>query len=286
VPPVCIEAGYDGSVIFLVRKGAPLKLDPGLCESSGFQDVTARFADPALLADVSTDDWPFLYMPRRVYPFSYLAVVGMLLISAMVLVWGLAPARPRPSQAPFFFLGAGFMLVETKGITELGLTFGNTWQVIGVVIAGILAMAFLANWCAQHWQFVRQELLYLLLMASLALGWFLADQGGFSSSLFGRLAAVVVLTLPMFFSGLIFSTLLRSNADLSGAMAANLIGVILGGILEYNSMYFGFRTLYLIAMVLYLVAYLTSPIVGTSPQGSVSEAELQAQGSSPSRGPE
>jgi hypothetical protein len=258
VPPVCIEAGYDKSVIFLVRKGEPLKLKPGLCEFSGFQDVTARFADPALVADVSTDDWPFLYMPRRVYPFSYLAVVAMLLILASVLVWGLAPARPRPSQAPFFFLGAGFMLVETKGITELGLTFGNTWQVIGVVIAAILAMAFLANWCAQNWQLVRQEWLYLFLIASLGLGWFLVGRGGFSSSLVGRIAAVVVLTVPMFFSGLIFSTLLRSNADLSGAMAANLIGVILGGILEYNSMYLGFRALYLIAMLLYGAAYLTS----------------------------
>jgi hypothetical protein len=268
-PPVCIEAGYDKSVIFLVRKGDPLKLSPGLCESSGFREVTARFADPALLADVSTDDWPFLYMPRRVYPFSYLAVVAMLLVLAMVLTWGLAPARPRRSQAPFFFLGAGFMLVETKGITELGLTFGNTWQVIGVVIAAILAMAFLANWCAQKWGFVRAEWFYLLLLGSLALGWFLAGQGGSSSSPLGRLAAVVVLTIPMFFSGLVFSTLLRSHADLSGAMAANLIGVILGGILEYNSMCFGFRVLYLIAMVLYSAAYLTSRIAAVPSGESV-----------------
>ena len=42
------------------------------------------------------------------------------------------------------------MLIETKGITEMGLTFGNTWQVIGIVIAGILTMAFLGN-CAVQW---------------------------------------------------------------------------------------------------------------------------------------
>jgi hypothetical protein len=216
LPPICLEAGYDRSVTFLVRNGAPVKLAPGLCDSSGFRDVTTRYADPAMLADVSTDDWPFLYMARRVYPFSYLAVVGMLVIFGIMLVVGLAPARPRRSQTPFFFLGAGFMLIETKGITELGLTLGNTWQVIGVVIAGILAMAFLANWCAQHWRAVRQEPFYLLLLASLALGWFVADRGGFSASLLGRIAAVVILTLPMFFSGLIFSSLLRSTADLVG----------------------------------------------------------------------
>ena len=36
------------------------------------------------------------------------------------------------------------MLLETKAITELGLTFGNTWQVVGISILGILVMAFLA----------------------------------------------------------------------------------------------------------------------------------------------
>jgi spermidine synthase len=257
-PPVCIEARYDLSVIFLARNGAPVRLDPKVLEASGFHDVTAKYADPALKADVSTDDWPFVYMPKRVYPYSYLAVVAMMLALSLLLVGVLAPARPRRGQAPFFLLGAGFMLVETKSITELGLTFGNTWHVIGVVIAGILAMAFLGNLVVRRWEFKREGLLYLPLLASLALGWFIAGRGGFPSTLPGRLAALVVLTSPLFFSGLVFSTLLRSTADLSGAMAANLIGVIVGGILEYNSMYFGFRALYLMAMVLYGAAYLTS----------------------------
>ena len=49
------------------------------------------------------------------------------------------------SYLPFFFLGAGFMLVETKAITELGLHLGGTWFVIAVTIAMVLLMAFLAN---------------------------------------------------------------------------------------------------------------------------------------------
>ena len=32
------------------------------------------------------------------------------------------------------------MLIETKGITELGLVFGNTWSVMAVVVSGILLM--------------------------------------------------------------------------------------------------------------------------------------------------
>jgi len=37
-------------------------------------------------------------------------------------------------------------------------------------------------------------------------------------------------------------------------MALNLVGAMIGGLLEYNSMYFGFRFLYLLALGLYLAA--------------------------------
>jgi hypothetical protein len=70
-PPVCVTAGYDESVIFLEGKDNDLALPPALLQS-GFRDSTSVYADPALQADVSTDDWPFFYMPQRVYPFSYL----------------------------------------------------------------------------------------------------------------------------------------------------------------------------------------------------------------------
>lgn len=39
-------------------------------------------------------------------------------------------------------------------------------------------------------------------------------------------------------------------------MAVNLLGAMCGGLLEYNSMYLGFRALYLIAMGLYAAAFL------------------------------
>jgi hypothetical protein len=70
-------------------------------------------------------------------------------IVSAYLFYSFTSARPRVSNASFFLFGAGFMLVETKGITELGLVFGNTWQVIGILISGILVMAFLQIcWCS------------------------------------------------------------------------------------------------------------------------------------------
>jgi len=60
----------------------------------------------------------------------------------------------------------------------------------------------------------------------------------------------------MFFSGIVFSTLLRSRGAVSGLLAMNLLGAMCGGLLEYNSMYFGFQFLYLLAAGLYLLAFL------------------------------
>jgi hypothetical protein len=49
-------------------------------------------------------------------------------------------------------------------------------------------------------------------------------------------------------------------------MASNLLGAILGGLTEYNAMYFGFRFLYLIAIGFYLLALLSSYL---KPRGRV-----------------
>lgn len=196
-------------------------------------------------------------MPRRIYPVSYLIMVILVLVLTLLVAVNYFPERPKFSHLSFFFLGAGFMLIETKGITEMGLTFGNTWQVIGVVIAGILTMAFLGN-CAVQWLNIKRPLVpYLFLFAALGVGWYIARSGGFASTPLGRLETTIVLTLPLLFSGIVFSTLLTSKGQVSGMIAMNLLGAICGGLLEYNSMYFGFRFLYLLAIGCYLLAFVS-----------------------------
>jgi hypothetical protein len=56
---------------------------------------------------------------------------------------------------------------------------------------------------------------------------------------------------------MVFSMLLRSIDDVSGALAANLLGAICGGLLEHNAMYFGFLFLYCVAVDIYGAAFLT-----------------------------
>ena len=95
--------------------------------------------------DLSTDDWPFLYMPSKVYPFSYLSIIIILSFSSIFFLNKLIKIRTNNFSASCFFLGAGFMLVETKGITEIAKIYGSTWIVVSVVIAAVLLMSFIAN---------------------------------------------------------------------------------------------------------------------------------------------
>lgn len=256
-PPVIIYARYDAAVVFAQSKQGDLRLDPGLLAGSGFEDRTSRFANPAIQADVSTDDWPFFYMPQRVYPRSYLWGAGFVLALSLLLHAGFVGERPRAVGLPFFFLGAGFMLVETKGIAELGLAFGNTWQVIGIVIGAILIMAWLGNWIAGRRPIRRPWIPWLLLLASLLAGLAFVRAGGVASSAAGRWTAVVLLTCPLFFSGIVFSTVLARTAEASSALGMNLLGAMVGGVLEYNAMYFGFQSLYWLALGLYTVGLMT-----------------------------
>jgi hypothetical protein len=255
-PPLCLQAGNDGKVIFLEANNRTLSITSSLLHQSGLQDRTWFYSNSSLHADVSTDDWPFFYMPRRIYPMSYLVMAVIILGLSLYLFTRFLEVRPQSGNAPFFFLGAGFMLVETKAITELGLVFGNSWQVIGVVILAVLVMAFFANWVVQRLEVKATLLPYALLILSLAVGWLMPRSGAFASHWTSRIGITVVLTSPVFFSGIVFSALLRKRGTISGMIGMNLLGAMCGGLLEYNSMYFGFHFLYILASCLYLLAYL------------------------------
>ncbi len=259
--PVCVRTDLDVA-IFLIGKNENPDLSHVDLAAIQFEDATEYFGASTMEADVSTDDWPFLYMQKRVYPISYVTMLIIVpLLSLLLIGWLMRGGGAGAfGHLSFLFLGAGFMLVETKGITELGLTFGNTWHVIGIVIMGVLGMAYLANLVVEKTRVERLTVPYVLLILSLAGGYWVAKTGGFGSDTLGRIASVVILTCPLFFSGIVFSTTLNRTGNVAGAMATNLFGAMLGGLLEYNSMYFGFQFLYLLGIALYGLALLTTVI--------------------------
>ena len=103
------------------------------------------FDDNETKIDLSTDDWPFFYMPVKVWPKSYLIIVVIIFICSFLFIKKTSSLERKNFSITCFFLGAGFMLIETKGITELALIYGSTWFVVSIVIGFILLMAYLAN---------------------------------------------------------------------------------------------------------------------------------------------
>jgi spermidine synthase len=256
VPPRAIRSNYDGGVTFLIGEEWSESAGAGLDFPDDMQDVTERYADPAIRAEMSTDDWPFFYMPERTYPRSYVVVILLLLATSLLLVFHFVPGSGAGFSVPCFFLGAGFMLLETKAITELALVFGSTWVVVSAVIASILALAFLANAVVARSGALSPFVVYPLLLATLGFCWWVAglEWVGMTAGA-SRTLMTLVLTLPLFFAGLAFSTELRACASVPAALSANLMGAMLGGFLEYNSMYFGFESLWILAAAMYGAAF-------------------------------
>jgi spermidine synthase len=257
--PVAVLTSYDAqkTTTFMVRRGAEVALPHAFMDAHRLADATVQYRSAAGRSlDLPTDDWPFFYMTARAWPGTYVASLALILGLAGFLTRLFLPGQTwQPALMPFFFLGGGFMLVETKAVTELGLIFGNTWQVVGITIVAILVMAYFANLLAEKARSLPLPAVFGGLLAVVLLGYAVATREGLlAASPAAKLLVVLLLASPMFFSGLIFSTLLRRTGAISGAMAYNLMGAMLGGALEYNSMQFGFSSLYLIAGTLYLLA--------------------------------
>jgi SAM-dependent methyltransferase len=203
----------------------------------------------------ATDDWPHLYLRTNAVPGLYVKLLALIVVFAGVLLYGSARRLGEARNLHFCLLGAGFMLLETRSITQAALLFGSTWIVNGVVIGAILLVIWLGNRRLQGGVEVPKPVAYLGLFATLVAGYAVAPTFILE---FGFAARVALATLwfgaPVFFASLVFSHSFRDVGDTARAFGANLLGVVIGGVLEYSSMVFGLNALYLIAIGIYLLA--------------------------------
>jgi hypothetical protein len=207
--------------------------------------------------DLPTDDWPFLYLVRKTIPSDYLIAIGSLLAFSVALVAWLRRGSFGRGDVHFGLLGMGFLLLETKNISDCTLFFGATWFVTLVVVAGILLMVIGANLVAER---VRafSFWMYAPLFAVLALLLVVPRESVLHFELAGRLLwTLLVVPLPVFFAGIIFSTTFRESASPSAVFGANLIGAMFGGFCEYLGMAVGGHRL----AILVIIAYLGSLVV-------------------------
>ncbi len=262
---ICHEMHY-GCTFIVPAAGTNLHLER----------VPARFQRLQLsapLASVRTtsDDWPFLYIRPDVFPWGYLlvllGVLGLALISTP-LAFGRELIKGRFDPV-LFFMGAGFLLIETRGVTSLSLLFGSTWMVNSAIFAGILIMVLLANLAVEHFGLQRITPWVVALGFALSLLYALEPSSLNDHSLLVRGTLGALITgLPIGCAGVIVSILLSRSSAPAAALGSNLLGSVLGGCLEYLSMVVGLRALVLLAVVIYLCALLAAQGRDTAAQSS------------------
>jgi hypothetical protein len=202
----------------------------------------------------ATDDWPQLYLRDRAIPAIYLVVLALILVITAAAFRTVGRLRTR-EDVHLFLLGAGFMLLETRSITNASLLFGATWLVNAIVISGILAVVFLGNLLVMRGVRLPRRVSYGVLFALLIIGFAVPLHWILIFPFAGRvLVASLWLAAPIIFTSMIFSEAFERSGDTAAAFGANLLGVVIGGILEYSSMVVGLNALYLLALALYVAA--------------------------------
>lgn len=201
-----------------------------------------------------TDDWPYLYLREKTIPSDYLLVIGTLLALSLLAVFYVRGKGFGVNDGHFLFLGWGFLLLETKAITDCSLYFGATWFVTMIVIVGVLLMVLAANILATHIK--RSSMLfYIPLFAALIVLYVVPRDWVLSLPATGSLLWVIfAVPLPIFFAGLIFSTTFRETASPSASLGSNLVGAMIGGFCEYLGMAMGHHTLALLVIGAYLAS--------------------------------
>jgi hypothetical protein len=125
-----------------------------------------------------------------------------------------------------------------------------------VVILGVLIMVLLANFVASRLKPVSW-VLYIPLIASISFLYFFPTQSVLAWSFFSRLVfSLIIVPLPIFFAGLIFSATFRESENPSFCFGSNLLGAMVGGFAEYLGMITGMKALLLMVLVFYLASLL------------------------------
>jgi hypothetical protein len=130
-------------------------------------------------------------------------------------------------------------------------------MVNAAMFAGILLVALAANLYVERFGSPPLEVCFVLLFGCVAVLWAIdnAALNRFDLPWRGVLGGVVN-ALPVGFAGIIVSTLLARSPNPTSSLASNLLGSVVGGCLEYLSMLAGLRALALLALAIYLGAYL------------------------------
>ena len=240
----------------------------------------------------SSDDKPFLYVKDGSFTNLelYWRTLFLILVVSAVSVAGVLMGRGRDAGSvgraltrmvryrDLFLLGAAFMLLETKSVTGFALLFGTTWVVNALVFAGVLLAVLAAVEVTRRRTTPPLPVMYAILLGGLALAWVVPSAWLLSLPIGARaVAAITIAFLPIFAANVIFAKRFAETIDPTLAFAANLLGAMVGGCLEYLALLFGYHGLLILAAVLYIGAYLVRPRGAPSHPATVTESVRAAE---------
>jgi Spermine/spermidine synthase domain len=244
----CLDStGHFARLALLMASTSPNALH---CPNEWHQ-ISATIPAPA------TDDYPFLYLQDRTIPGFYLLTLALILLSALLLVRVTTGSlKPMGRYLDLFFMGAAFLLLETKNVVQFALLFGTTWFVNSLVFLGILVAVYLAIEVARRIELGPSWRLYAILLLALAVAWVVQPDLLLQLSIVPRfLVATAVAFVPVFLANLVFAKRFRDVAVSNVAFGANLLGAMVGGVLEYASLVTGYRVLLILVGSLYAAAF-------------------------------
>ena len=213
-------------------------------------------------ARITTDDWPYLYLETARIPLLYYLLAGLMVVlwfrSQKLLKLSTFSVRWDRTHWHFFFLGAAFLLLEVQNISKASVVLGNTWWVNAVIISGVLTMVLVANAVAAKFPNLPLGPVYACLCAT-CIALYFVELSRFAFLPYATKVLLVggLTTLPIMFSGIVFIRSFASFEWKGEALGANLIGALVGGLLQSITFVTGIKALLLVVTGLYFLALLT-----------------------------
>jgi len=237
--------------------GSTERLQQALTDTTLAQYVQAHPAGPFQNATLTTDDWPYFYQREPGLPLTVVLISGVLVFLCWVFLRE-AGVNTSTVRWHFFFLGAGFLLLEAQIVSKMALLFGTTWVVNSIVIAGLLFLIVASNFLVEFVPRIPIAVGYAGIFGTILLSYFTSLERLFFPSVAGKmLAATLVLCLPVFFAGIVFIKSFAEEKFSGQALGSNLFGALVGGLLESLSYWSGIRFLLVLVGLCYLASLIS-----------------------------
>lgn len=257
-PPIQVQAErpfYATSGRFFIS-GSQAKIGQSLSEPSLAAYVRDHSRVSMQDATLTTDDWPYFYQRSRGLSATVILISAALVILCWIFLREIGTAR-QSFDWHFFFLGAGFLLLEAQIVSKMALLFGTTWAVNAIVIGSLMLIIVGSNLVVEYLPSLPRGVGYLGVFVTIALSYVIPLEKFFFRSFGMKLVvASFVLCLPVLFAGIVFVRSFAAAGFRSNTLGSNLLGALVGGLLESLSYWTGIRALLILAAILYVASWI------------------------------